>query len=101
MRAVELSIGAFCTEFRCEQLCDDDFFLIGVTFRNFHEKGRRESCEPLDLTILHKIRCEQLCDDDIFSIGVEFGICHEKGRRESCGALDRCILHRISVLTTL
>ena len=24
VRAVELSIGAFCTEFRCEQLCDDD-----------------------------------------------------------------------------
>ena len=27
VRAVELSTGAFCTEFRCEQLCDDDFFL--------------------------------------------------------------------------
>ena len=27
VRAVELSIGAFCTEFRCEQLCDDDMFL--------------------------------------------------------------------------
>ena len=26
VRAVELSIGAFCTEFRCEQLCDDDIF---------------------------------------------------------------------------
>ena len=33
MRAVELSIGAFCTEFRCEQLCDDDIFLgSGSTF---------------------------------------------------------------------
>ena len=30
VRAVELSIGAFCTEFRCEQLCDDDIFWIGV-----------------------------------------------------------------------
>ena len=30
VRAVELSIGAFCTEFRCEQLCDDDVFGIGV-----------------------------------------------------------------------
>ena len=26
MRAVDLSIGPFCTEFRCEQLCDDDIF---------------------------------------------------------------------------
>ena len=26
VRAVELSIGAFCTEFWCEQLCDDDIF---------------------------------------------------------------------------
>ena len=30
MRAVELSTGAFCTEFRCEQLWDDDIFWIGV-----------------------------------------------------------------------
>jgi len=30
MRAVELSISPFCTEFRCEQLCDDDIFWIGV-----------------------------------------------------------------------
>ena len=27
VRAVDLSIGAFCTEFRCEPLCDDDTFL--------------------------------------------------------------------------
>ena len=26
VRAVELSIGRFCTEFRCEQLCDDNIF---------------------------------------------------------------------------
>ena len=26
VRAVDLSIGPFCTEFRCEQLCDDDIF---------------------------------------------------------------------------
>ena len=26
IRAVELSIGAFCTEFRCEQLCDNGIF---------------------------------------------------------------------------
>ena len=29
VRAVELSIGAFCTEFRCEQLCDDGIFGSG------------------------------------------------------------------------
>ena len=30
---MNFSIGAFCTEFRCEQLCDDDtFFWIGVNF---------------------------------------------------------------------
>ena len=28
VRAVELSIDAFCTEFRREQLCDDDMFWI-------------------------------------------------------------------------
>ena len=27
VRAVELSIGAFCTEFRCEQLCDNNMSL--------------------------------------------------------------------------
>ena len=26
VRAVNLSIGPFCTEFRCEQLCDEDIF---------------------------------------------------------------------------
>ena len=36
VRAVNFSIGPFCTEFRCEQLCDDDFFfLIGVNFCAF------------------------------------------------------------------
>ena len=49
VRAVELSSGAFCTEFRCEQLCDDVIFSI------FHEKGRRESCGVLDHRILHRI----------------------------------------------
>ena len=49
VRAVELSTGAFCTEFRRKQLCDDDIFSI------FHEKGRRESCGALDRRILHRI----------------------------------------------
>ena len=26
VRAVDLSIGPFCTEFRCERFCDDDAF---------------------------------------------------------------------------
>ena len=55
VRAVELSISAFCAEFRCEQLCDDDIFSIGATFRIFHDKGRRESCGPLELSILRRI----------------------------------------------
>ena len=29
VRAVNFSIGAFCTEFRCEQLCDDGVFRSG------------------------------------------------------------------------
>ena len=43
VRAVELSIGAFCTEFRCEQLCDNGIFWIGPGSRpsgsgNGHKK---------------------------------------------------------------
>ena len=30
VRAVDLSIGPFCTEFRCERFCDNDVFGIGV-----------------------------------------------------------------------
>ena len=32
VRAVDLSIGPFCTEFRCECFCDDAAFGIGVNF---------------------------------------------------------------------
>ena len=35
VRAVNFSIGAFCTEFRHEQLCDDAIFWIGVNFWTF------------------------------------------------------------------
>ena len=49
VRAVELSTGAFCTEFRCEQLCDDVIFSI------FHKQSRRESWGALDQCILHRI----------------------------------------------
>ena len=30
VRAGNFSIGRFCTEFRCEQLCDDDIFWDGL-----------------------------------------------------------------------
>ena len=55
MRAVELSIGAFCTEFPFEQLCDDDCFLDRGQLWYFREKGRPESCRALDRCILHRI----------------------------------------------
>ena len=32
VRAVDLSIGPFCTEFRCEQLFDEDIFREDVKF---------------------------------------------------------------------
>ena len=34
VRAVDLSIGPFCTEFRCERFCDDD------VFRGIDHRGR-------------------------------------------------------------
>ena len=62
VRTVELSIGAFCTEFRCEQLYDNGALLGSGSFcsasrhkhRNVHEKGRHESCGALDRCILHR-----------------------------------------------
>ena len=39
VRAVELSTGAFCTEFRCEQLCDDVIFSDRGQFFDFSRKG--------------------------------------------------------------
>ena len=66
VRAVDLSIGPFCTEFPCKQLFDEDIFREGVNFwawnraprhkqRNCHGNGLCESCGPLDWTILHRI----------------------------------------------
>ena len=49
VRAVELSIGAFCTEFRCEQLCDDDmFFESGSNFVFF---TKRVAVRAVELSI--------------------------------------------------
>ena len=39
VRAVDLSIGAFCTEIRCEQLCDDDIFRDRGQILDFSRKG--------------------------------------------------------------
>ena len=43
VKAVELSIGAFCTEFRCEQLCDDDIFFGSGTIFGILSAIRRGS----------------------------------------------------------
>ena len=39
VRAVDLSIGPFCTEFRCERFCDDAVFGIGVNFWSTSDKA--------------------------------------------------------------
>ena len=102
VRAVELSIRPFCTEFWREQLCDDDMFF--GSWSNLFFFMKRVAMRAVELSIgafYTEFRCEQLCDDDIFWIVAKFSIFHENGRRESCGALDLTILRRISVRTTL
>ena len=107
VRAVNFSIGPFCTEFRCEQLCDDDIFrdrgqLLGL------EIGLRDINTEIVTKIVPvravnistgpfctEFRCEHFCDDFVFWIRVKFLISQEKGRREICGALDHTIFHRI------
>ena len=67
MRAVELSIGAFCTESQCEQLWDDDISWDQGKFFEFFRK--RVAVRAVELSIgafCTEVRCEQLCDDDIF-----------------------------------
>ena len=74
VRAVELSIGAFCTEFRCEQLCDNDVFLgsgsvVGVRGINIEIITRIVPMRAVELSIgpfCTEFRCEQLCDDATF-----------------------------------
>ena len=79
VRAVELSTGAFCTEFRYERLRDDGIFFLFLI-----HVGRGWPLGP-SAEMLHFLnsRVNQRV--------------HEKGRRESRGALDHCILHRILV----
>ena len=80
MRAVELSIGAFRTEFRCEQLCDDDSFLDrGSNLRFFTKRVAVRAMELSTGAFCKEFRCEQLCDDDIFLIWVKN---HEVGSRK-------------------
>ncbi len=74
VRAGKLLIGRFCTEFRCEQLCDD---------KVFWDRARKYGPETKNAEIVTKVvvvragklsigrfctevRCEQLCDDGIF-----------------------------------
>ena len=67
VRAVELSTGAFCTEFRCEQLCDDDIFSgSGSKFGFFTKRVAVRAVEVSTGAFCTEFRCEQLCDDDIF-----------------------------------
>ena len=66
MRTVELSIGAVCTEFRCEQFCDDDIlFWTGVEVGFFTKRVAVRAVELSIGALCTEYWCEQLCDDDI------------------------------------
>ena len=78
VRAVSLSTGPFCTEFRCERLCDEDIFsgsgeLLGP------ETGLRDINTEIVTKIVPvravdistgpfctEFRCERFCDDATF-----------------------------------
>ena len=84
VRAVNLSIGPFCTEFRCEQLCDDDIFRdrgqllnleIGLRDINTEIVTKMVPVRAVDLSIgpfCTEFRHERFCDDAVF-----------KGKRQS------------------
>ena len=77
VRAVELSIGAFCTEFRCEQLCDNGLFLVsrsnfGLRDINMEMVTKVVPVRAVELSIgafCTELRREQFCDNGIFWIG--------------------------------
>ena len=78
VRAVELSIGAFCTEFRCEQLCDNGIFwyrgqmLVGLRDINMEMVTEVVPVRAVELSIgafCTAFRCEQLRDNCMFGIG--------------------------------
>ena len=63
VRAVELSIGAFCTEFRCAQLCDNDTFESGLGDRpsgpNLGLRNEISYCKGLEFASKAK-KCQGL-----------------------------------------
>ena len=78
VRAVNLSTGPFCTEFRCEQLCDDDIFRdrgqllgpeTGLRDINTEIVTKMVPVRAVDLSIgpfCTEFRCERFCDDATF-----------------------------------
>ena len=113
MRAVNFSIGPFCTEFRCER--DDDYLFFGSgSFRPRDTKTEMVTKVLVPVRAVNlligpfctEFRCEQLCADicqdrhQLLGLRHNHRHCHESSPRESCGPLDRTILHRISVQTT-
>ena len=78
VRAVNLSTGPFCTEFRCEQLCDDDIFRdrgqllgpeTGLRDVNTEIVTKMVPVRAVDLSIgpfCTEFRCERFCDDATF-----------------------------------
>ena len=74
VRAVNLSIGPFCTEFWCERFCDDDVFLgsestFGPRDINTEMVTKIVAVRAVNFSIgpfCTEFRCEQLCDDDVF-----------------------------------
>ena len=73
VRAVDLSIGPFCTEFWCERFCDDGVFEIGSILgaRDINTKicTKVAPIRAVDISIgpfCTEFRCERFCDDDIF-----------------------------------
>ena len=77
LRAVNLSTGPFCTEFWCEQLCDDNFRDRGQLLGP--ETGLRDinteivtkmvPVRAVDLSIgpfCTEFRCERFCDNATF-----------------------------------
>ena len=75
VRAVNLSTGPFCTEFRCEQLFDEDNFRdrgqlldseTGLCDINTDNATKMVPVGAVDLSIgpfCTEFRCERFCDD--------------------------------------
>ena len=73
VRVVELSIGAFCTEYRCEQLSDIGVFwdqgnFVGPRGITIEMVTKRVAVRAVELSVgafCTEFLCEHLCDDDI------------------------------------